>query len=103
MHKTVAEDWAFTITVLAADPCRVGLEPGDAFHCTYDCPAGFCPKTMAVLHSLCEAERAGGDLRLLGGHAANEIDFSCADGVVRVRLTATHLDEPTQTPPVKPS
>ena len=36
MHKTVAEDWAFTITVLAADPCRVGLEPGDAFHCTYD-------------------------------------------------------------------
>lgn len=59
MHKTIVEDWAFTVTVLSARPCRIGLESGDIFHCTYDCPAGFRPKTMAVLHSLYEAARAG--------------------------------------------
>lgn len=102
MHKTVVEDWAFTITVPAANPCRGVLEPGGTFHCAYVCPAGFCPKTMAVLHSLFEAARAGGgDLRLLGGYAATEIDFPCADGVARFRLTATHLDAFTETLPGK--
>lgn len=92
LHKTIPEDWQFTITVLSARPCRMGFEPGDTFHCAYECPAGFCPKTMAVLHSLCEAARAGGDYRLLGGRSAHEIDFSCADGEVKFRLTARRVD-----------
>ena len=92
MRKTIVEDWEFTITVLTARSCRMGLEPGDTFHCTYSCPAGFCPKTMAVLHSLCEGAPAGGDYRLLGGRSAHEMDFSCADGEVKFHLTAHHID-----------
>lgn len=93
MHKTDAEDWQFDLTVTSAKPCRMGFEPGDQFSCTYECPAGFCPKTMAVLHSLCEAARSGGDFRLLGGSAKNELNFCCADGAVIFHLTATHLDK----------
>lgn len=88
MRKAIVEDWSFAVEVLEAGPCRVGLEPGDRFVCRYDCPGGFCPKTMGLLHTLCEVARAGGDYRLLGGRAKEEIDFVCADGVVRFRLTA---------------
>lgn len=91
MRKTVQEEWSFSIVVRSAHPCRIGLEPGDTFHCTYGCPADFCPKTMAVLHSLCEVARAGGDYRLLGGHTAHEIDFSCADGEVMFHLSAEKI------------
>ncbi len=88
MRKTIVEDWAFAVEVLEAGPCRVGLEPGDRFVCRYDCPGGFCPKTMGQLHTLCEAARAGGDYRLLGGPSKDVMEFVCADGVVRFRLTA---------------
>ena len=46
MKKWIVEDWEFEITVLhgEAEQCRMGLETGDQFHCTYECPAGFCPK-----------------------------------------------------------
>lgn len=92
MKKTILEDWEFDITVVEEGRCRVGMERGDRFTCRYECPAGFCPKTMAVLHSLCEAARAGGDYRLLGGKASNRIDFCCADGVITFALTARHID-----------
>lgn len=92
MHKTIVEDWEFTVRVTkAASACRMGLEPGDTFTCQYECPGGFCPKTMALLHSLCETARAGGDYRLLGGAGEHEISFVCADGVVTFLLTARHL------------
>lgn len=91
MKKTVAEDWEFEIIVVGDGPCRMGMEAGDRFMCRYECPAGFCPKTMAVLHSLCEVARSGGDYRLLGGKARNQMDFCCADGVVTFRLTAKHI------------
>lgn len=97
MRKSIREDWRFTLTAVRVgardDPadCRVGLEPGDEFEFGYECPAGFCPKTMAQVHALCEAVRAGGDLRLLGGRAADEIDFVCADGVVKLRLRARRV------------
>lgn len=94
MKRSIVEDWEFTITVIEQNPCRLGLESGDVFQCRYECPAGFCPKTMSVLHSLCEAARAGGDYRLLGGKSRHEIEFSCADGVIRFLLSAKHL-EPT--------
>lgn len=92
MHKTIIEDWEFDIEVLSAKPCRMGFEPGDRFHCMYEVPAGFCPKTMAVLHSLCEAARSGGDYTLLGGADKNNIEFMCADGAVAFSLTARHKD-----------
>ena len=91
MNKTIVEDWEFEITVIRGGLCRMGFEKGDKFSCKYDCPAGFCPKTMAVLHSLCEAARSGGDYTLLGGKAENEIDFSCADGVVRFNLVSKKI------------
>lgn len=61
MKKTIIEDWAFSVTVIKQNPCRMGFEIGDTFHCMYECPTGFCPKTMANLHSLCEVARAAGD------------------------------------------
>lgn len=91
MKKFVVEDWAFTIEVLTAKPCRMGFEPGDRFTCQYECPAGFCPKTMAALHTLCEVARSGGDYTLLGGKKKDEIEFTCADGVVTFRLTAKYI------------
>lgn len=91
MRKWITEDWRFTITVVEAGGCRLGLEKGDRFTCTYGCPEGFCPKTMAVLHSLCEAARAGGDYMLLGGAAPHEIAFPCADGPVRFLLQAQRI------------
>ena len=92
MKRFIEEDWEFKITVLSAKPCRIGLEEGDEFPFTYATPGEFCPKTMAVVHSLCEAARSGGDYRLLGGKAKDSIEFCCADGVVRFLLTAPHLD-----------
>jgi uncharacterized repeat protein (TIGR04076 family) len=74
MKKTIIEDYEFTVTVIAVgrennpEHCRMGFEVDDTFTCKYDCPAGFCPKTMFKLHTLCEAVRAGGDLRNLGGN-----------------------------------
>ncbi len=91
MKKRIVEDWEFTITVVKSGPCRVGMETGDVFRCRYDCPEGFCPKTMQTLHTLCEVARSGGDYRLLGGSDKSRIDFCCADGVVWFRLKALKL------------
>lgn len=95
MKKTIKEDWKFEIKVIRDGGCRMGFEEGDTFSCMYECPSGFCPKTMSVLHSLCEAARSGGDYRLLGGSAKDTIDFTCADGVIKFRLHAIHLDDLT--------
>lgn len=91
MKKTIIEDWEFTVTVIKQNPCRMGFETGDVFRCMYGCPEGFCPKTMAALHSLCEVARAGGDYMLLGGKSINEIEFSCADGVIQFLLSAEYV------------
>lgn len=91
MNKFIVEDWEFEITVTQARPCRMGFEVGDKLYCKYECPTGFCPKTMAVLHSLCEVARSGGDYTLLGGKSKNEINFWCADGPVKFHLVANHL------------
>jgi uncharacterized repeat protein (TIGR04076 family) len=98
MKKTIIEDYEFTVHVLSVGPdnnpehCRMGFEAGDTFTCKYDCPYGFCPKTMFKLHTLCEAMRAGGDLRNLGGDDPMGIKFTCADGPVMFYLKAKKLD-----------
>ena len=91
MNKTIIEDWVFTVTVLRQKPCRMGFEVGDTFQCKYECPTGFCPKTMAALHTLCEVARAGGDYTLLGSRSKHAIEFSCADGVVDFLLEARYI------------
>lgn len=93
MKKWLQEDWRFEITVVAgrAEDCRMGLEKGDHFACGYECPAKFCPKTMALLHTYCEIARCGGDYRLRGSGTRGEIDFPCADHCITFHLKAIPL------------
>ena len=94
MRQWMTEDWQFTISVSegTAEKCRLGFETGDEFQCEYAVPSGFCPKTMTVLHTLCEIIRCGGDFTHRGSDKPYEIDFPCADGVVRFHLSARKLD-----------
>jgi len=97
MKKTIAEDYEFTITVLSVgkdnkpEHCRMGFEVNDTFICKYDCPSGFCPKTMVKLYTICEAVRSGGDLRKLGGYDKMGMQFSCADGPALFDVKAVKL------------
>ena len=93
MKKVIVEDWEFTITVIRGRDCRMGFEPGDTFTCRYECPAGFCPKSMPALHTLCEVARSGGDYRLLGGPFKDRTVFTCADGIVKFQLEARQVKE----------
>ncbi len=92
MKKWYHEDWQFRFEVKEVkgglDNCRLGLEPGDSFTCSYGCPEGFCPKSMLVAYHLMEAVRSGGDLRKLGGPGERTFCFTCPDGVVRYRFSA---------------
>lgn len=94
MKKWYPEDWAFTIEVLAVGrqnsptECRMGFEPGDVFECAYDCPAGFCSKSILKVFPILEVVRGGGDLRNLGGTAPHQMSFLCPDGVVKYRVIA---------------
>lgn len=62
------ETWKFKITVLSIKPdnnprghCRNGHETGDEYTCFYDCPGGFCSKSMLKAFPLMEAIRSGGE------------------------------------------
>ena len=94
MRKTIVEDWEFEITVKnrIAKQCRTGFKTGDKFSCKYECPSGFCPKTIPVLYTLCEIARCGGDYKLRSSDSRLEIDFPCADGPIVFHLTAKHID-----------
>jgi len=93
MKKWYPEDWRFRLVVLRvgkegrAEECRLGLEPGDTFECTYGCPADFCPTSFIKIFPALEVVRCGGDLRNLGGSGPQEIEVLCPDGVVLFRLT----------------
>ncbi len=93
MNQWIQEDWEFVITVISgkSEDCRLGFETGDTFHCRYEVPTGFCPKTMPVLYALCEVIRCGGNYRNRGSKMEYETDFSCADGEITFRLQAKHL------------
>lgn len=93
MRKWVQEDWAFDLEVIRgeAEHCRLGLEKGDHFHFEYGCPEGFCLKTAALLYAYCETARCGGDFRLRGCKAQDEIEFSCADSCIGFRLKARYI------------
>ncbi len=93
MKHWMEEDWIFRITVLRGEArqCRIGLEQGDSFTCTYACPGDFCPKTMPVLHTLCEIIRCGGVYRLRGSSKAHASELPCADGPIIFRLEAEQI------------
>lgn len=90
MKRWIEEDWQFEITVADGDAsrCRLGLETGDRFTCEYACPAGFCPKTMGTLYTLCEIIRCGGNFKLKGSTEEYAINFPCADSCIQFHLTA---------------
>lgn len=100
MKRWYFEDWLFTIEVLRvgghnqAEDCRLGLEPGDTFTCTYETPDGFCPTSFNKVFPSMEVVRCGGDLRNLGGAQPNEILVSCPDGAVLFKLSGRHRDNP---------
>lgn len=93
MKTWYPEDWRFRIEVTRvgredrAEECRLGLEPGDTFECTYGTPAGVCPTSFVRVFPSMEVVRCGGDLRNLGGSGSSEIGVTCPDGVVRFRVT----------------
>jgi uncharacterized repeat protein (TIGR04076 family) len=99
MKKWYREDWHFKIEVVRvgkenkAEECRLGLEPGDTFECTYETPAGFCPTSFHKIFPSLEVVRCGGDLRNLGGEGPRETTFDCPDGVVLFKVTAEHRSE----------
>jgi uncharacterized repeat protein (TIGR04076 family) len=99
MKKWYAEDWSFKIAVIRvgkenlATECRLGLEPGDSFECTYETPAGFCPTSFVNIFPAMEVVRYCGDLRNLGGEEPAEISFKCPDGVVLFKLTGTQIEQ----------
>jgi uncharacterized repeat protein (TIGR04076 family) len=88
MKKWYDEDWRFKIEVVSvgkenkAEECRLGLEPGDSFECTFGTPAEFCPTSFIKIFPALEAVRCEGDLQYLGGSGPSEITFACPDGVV---------------------
>ena len=99
MKKWYPEDWLFKIEVLRvgkegkAEECRLGLEPGDTFECTYETPGGFCPTSFIKIFPSLEVVRCGGDLRNLGGSQPNEITCLCPDSGVLFRITGTQRSE----------
>jgi uncharacterized repeat protein (TIGR04076 family) len=92
MKKWYFEEWLFKIEVVRvgkenkAEECRLGLEPGDTFECTYETPAGFCPTSFVKIFPALEIVRCNGDLRNLGGTGTAETTFACPDGVVLFRI-----------------
>lgn len=97
MKEWYAEDWHFRIEVMRvgkenrAEECRLGLEPGDTFECTYGTPAGFCPTSFLKLFPVLEVMRCGGDLRYLGSSDPSRIEFLCPDGVVTFRVSGEQM------------
>ena len=68
MNKWVVEDWKFELTAVEgkAGNCRLGLEKGDTFSFSYECPAGMCPRVMMQVYTWCEVIRCGGDFTYRG-------------------------------------
>ena len=94
MKKWVVEDWAFELTVIdgkAAD-CRLGLEPGDSFRFSYECPAGMCPRVMSEVYTWCEVILCGGDFTYRGGKEKYEMELPCPCRSITFHLRAIPIN-----------
>lgn len=94
MKKWVTEDWQFELTVVSgkAGHCRLGLETGDKFVFSYECPQGICPKVMLILHTWCEVIRCGGDFTYRGENSKYEMHIQCPDGCIAFHLKAIPIN-----------
>ncbi len=93
MQKWCTENWQFELTAIEgkAGHCRLGLEKGDKFVFSYECPAGMCPKTMIKVYTWCEVIRCGGDFTYRGEKEKYEMNIPCADGCIKFHLKARRL------------
>ena len=75
-----------------ARDCRLGIEKGDKFVFSYECPAGICPRVMTELFTWCEVIRCGGDFTYRGAKEKYEMDISCPCGSINFQLRAIPIN-----------
>lgn len=94
MKRWVVEDWEFELTVIdgEAGNCRLGLEKGDKFVFSYECPAGMCPRVMTELFTWCEMIRCGGDFTHRGEKEKYEMDLHCPCRCILFHLKANPIN-----------
>lgn len=94
MKKWVVEDWGFELTAIEgkASHCRLGLEKGDKFSFSYECPMGMCPRVMMQVYTWCEVVRCGGDFTYRGSNKKYEKDLVCPCGSIRFHLKAIPIN-----------
>lgn len=89
MRKWVVEDWEFELIAAegSAEQCRAGIEKGDKFIFSYECPEGMCPRVMTQLYTWCEIIRCCGDFTYRGNNKY-ERPIICPCGCIRFTLKA---------------
>jgi uncharacterized repeat protein (TIGR04076 family) len=94
MRKWVVEDWEFELTATdgKAGHCRLGIEKGDKFVFSYECPTGICPRVMIDLFTWCEVIRCGGDFTYRGEKEKYEMNISCPCGCINFHLKSTPIN-----------
>ena len=94
MKKWIVEDWQFELIAIEgkAAHCRLGIEKGDKFVFSYECPAGMCPRVMIDLFTWCEVIRCGGDFTYRGMKEKYEMDLICPCRSITFRLKATPIN-----------
>ena len=90
MRKWVVEDWEFELIATEgnAEQCRAGIEKGDRFVFSYECPEGMCPRVMTQLYTWCEVIRCGGDFTYRGSKNKYEMPLICPCRCIRFTLKA---------------
>ncbi len=94
MKPWITEDWRFELTVTdgKASDCRLGLETGDSFVFSYECPGGICPRVMTELFTWCEVIRCGGDFTYRGEKEKYEMNLVCPCNCIRFHLKAIPIN-----------
>jgi uncharacterized repeat protein (TIGR04076 family) len=94
MKRWVTEEWEFELTAIEgkAAHCRLGIEKGDTFVFSYECPAGICPRVMTELFTWCEVIRCGGDFTYRGMKGKYEMDLPCPCRSIKFHLKATPIN-----------
>lgn len=94
MKKWIVEDWEFELTAIEgkASNCRLGIEKGDKFVFSYECPAGMCPRVMSEIYTWCEVIRCGGDFTFRGEKNKYEMDLICPCKSISFHLKAKPIN-----------
>ena len=69
-----------------------GLEKGDKFTFTYECPAGMCPRVMEQVYTWCEVIRCGGDFTYRGSKEKYGMNLVCPCKSIHFHLKATPIN-----------